>query len=230
MDETTLVRADALVRTFGSGRATVSAVAGATFAVRPRDGIALVGPSGSGKSTVLHLIAALDRPTGGSITWPALGGREGLRPGPVALAFQGPSLLPPLTVLENVALPVILAGGDENEATESVRHLLELFEVDDLAEKLPEELSGGQAQRAALARAFAGSPRLVLADEPTGQQDGVTGGRLIEAILKLAAEGEVALVIATHDPKVAERLPIRWSMNDGHLQTGTQRGTVSCSG
>jgi ABC-type lipoprotein export system ATPase subunit len=209
-------------------------VAGASFAVEPCDGIALVGPSGSGKSTVLHLIAALDRPTAGSITWPALGGREGLRPGPVALAFQGPSLLPPLTVLENVALPVILAGGDEKEATESVRHLLELFEVDDLAESLPEELSGGQAQRAALARAFAGSPRLVLADEPTGQQDGVTGGRLIEAILKLAAEGEVALVIATHDPKVAERLPIRWSMNDGHLQTGTQRGTqrgtVSCSG
>ena len=225
MDESILVKADALTRTFGSGRGGVSAVAGATFVVGPGDSIALVGPSGSGKSTVLHLIAALDRPTAGSIAWPALGGREGLRPGPVAVAFQGPSLLPPLTVLENVALPVILAGGDESQATESVRDLLELFEVDGLAEKLPEELSGGQAQRAALARAFAGDPRLVLADEPTGQQDGVTGGRLIEAILKLAADGQIALVIATHDPTVAERLPIKWSMHDGHLQTET----VPCS-
>jgi ABC-type lipoprotein export system ATPase subunit len=219
--EAILVHADGLTRTFGSGRAIVTALADATFAVRPKDGIALIGPSGSGKSTVIHLIAALDQPTKGSIVWPALGERDALRPGPVAVAFQGPSLLPPLTVLENVALPVILGGGDEGEATAQARDLLEVFEVDGLAEKLPEELSGGQAQRAGLARAFAGSPRLVLADEPTGQQDGVTGGHLIDAVLTLAALGDISLVIATHDPAVAERFPIRWSMRDGHLKTET---------
>lgn len=219
MTETTLVRAEALARTFGSGRGAVAAVAGATFTVEPGDGIALVGPSGSGKSTVLHLIAALDRPTGGSISWPALGDRDVLRPGPVTLAFQGPSLLPPLTVLENVALPMILGGSAERKATASARDLLQVFEVDALAEKLPEELSGGQSQRAGLARAFAGRPRLVMADEPTGQQDGVTGGRVIDAMLTVAAIGGSALVVATHDLTVAERLPLRWSMRDGHLKT-----------
>jgi ABC-type lipoprotein export system ATPase subunit len=212
-----LVRADGLERSFGHGEGRITAVAGATFTVCAGDRIALMGPSGSGKSTLLHLIAGLERPTSGSITWPALGARETLRPGPVAVAFQGPSLLPPLTVLENVALPVILAGGDERDATAAARDLLEIFEVDGVARELPEELSGGQSQRAALARAFSGSPRLVLADEPTGQQDQATAGRVLEAILSLAAIGNTTLLIATHDSLVANRLSAGWSMHDGLL-------------
>ena len=94
--------------------------------VQPADSIALLGPSGSGKSTLLHLIAGLDEPTSGSIEWPALGGRWDLRPGPVGIAFQGPSLLPPLTVVENVALPMILAGADEDDATAAARDLLDV--------------------------------------------------------------------------------------------------------
>jgi ABC-type lipoprotein export system ATPase subunit len=197
----------------------VIAVHDATFTVAAGDTVALAGPSGSGKSTLLHLIAGLDRPTSGSIAWPALGAGPSLRPGPVAIAFQGPSLLPPLTVVENVALPMILAGYRQAEATAPALELLQMFEVDTLADRLPEELSGGQSRRVGLARAFSGSPRLVLADEPTGQQDSATGGRLLDAILTVAALAGAALVVATHDPSVADRLAARWTIRDGELRT-----------
>jgi len=106
-----LVRAKGLSRHFGNGQGAIVAVAEATFEICQGDRIALVGPSGSGKTSLLHLIAGLDQPSVGVIEWPALGRAEDLRPGPVAVAFQGPSLLPPLTVEENVALPALLAGG-----------------------------------------------------------------------------------------------------------------------
>jgi predicted ABC-type transport system involved in lysophospholipase L1 biosynthesis ATPase subunit len=212
-----LVRADALERVHGSGRDAVAAILDASFTISARDRIAIVGPSGSGKSTLLHLIAGLDTPTSGSITWPALGGRERLRPGPVALAFQGPSLLPPLSVVENVALPVLLGGGSEAEAMEIAREMLGRFELTEIADKLPEEISGGQSQRAGLARALAGSPVLVLADEPTGQQDHATGMHVLDTLLDLISAGGAALVVATHDLAVADRLPIRWTVSSGRL-------------
>ena len=215
----TLVRAVSLARAYGGGSARVVALHDATFTVAAGDTVSLAGPSGSGKTTLLHLIAGLDVPTSGSIEWPALGDRPSLRPGPVSMSFQGPSLLPPLTVTENVALPMILAGADQAEATAAALELLHAFEIDSLADKLPEELSGGQSQRAGLARAFSGSPRLVLADEPTGQQDTATGVRLLETILVLAAAQAIALVVATHDASVSERLTGRWTMRDGILRT-----------
>ncbi|MDP9302069.1 MAG: ABC transporter ATP-binding protein [Actinomycetota bacterium] len=215
----TLVRAVSMERAYGVGSAQVKALTDATFSVEAADTVALLGPSGSGKSTLLHLIAGLDVPTSGSIEWPALGSREDLRPGRVGVAFQGPSLLPPLTVVENVALPMILAGADEDRATAAARDLLHVFEVDTVANKLPEELSGGQSERAGIARAFSGSPRLVLADEPTGQQDRATGGRLLEAIVTVAVLGGAALVVATHDAAIGERLAARWVMRDGALRT-----------
>jgi ABC-type lipoprotein export system ATPase subunit len=215
----TLVRAVSMERAYGAGSAQVKAVADATFSLEARDTIALLGPSGSGKSTLLHLIAGLDAPTSGSIEWPALGSRQDLRPGPVGVAFQGPSLLPPLTVAENVALPMILAGADEEDATAAARDLLHVFEVETVANRLPEELSGGQSERVGIARAFSGSPRLVLADEPTGQQDVATGGRLLEAMVTEAVLAGAALVVATHDGAVGERLTSRWVMRDGTLRT-----------
>src|SRR5437764_2309587 len=111
-----LVRAMGLQRTYRMGRSEVAAVRDATFEIQVDDRVALVGPSGSGKTTILHLVAALDEPTGGSIRWPALGAPDRLRPGPVAVSFQSPSLLPPLTVLENVALPLLLLDVPERDA------------------------------------------------------------------------------------------------------------------
>jgi putative ABC transport system ATP-binding protein/lipoprotein-releasing system ATP-binding protein len=222
MDEL-LVCAEGLTRSYGSGPSAVDAIRDATFAIEASERIALVGPSGSGKSTLLHLIGGLDRPTSGDIAWPALGPPEGLRPGPVAIAFQGPSLLPPLTVLENVALPVLLAGGTERDATLAAGRLLERFEIDAVGDKLPEELSGGQSQRAGLARALAGEPRLVLADEPTGQQDHATAARMMDALVSLIEGLGAALVVATHDLVIAERLTTRWSVESGRLTTEASR-------
>jgi len=198
----------------------VVALGKASFEVRSGERIALVGPSGSGKSTLLHLMAGLDEPTEGEIDWPALGPRETLRPGSVAMAFQGPSLLPPLTVLENVMLPLLLVGETEWEATRAAQSILERFEVADIASKLPEEISGGQSQRAGIARALIGGPRLVLTDEPTGQQDSGGGRRLLRAMLSCVDEGGAALVVATHDASMASWMPVRWSIAGGVLDSG----------
>jgi ABC-type lipoprotein export system ATPase subunit len=217
-----LVRASGLSRVFGSGPGAVTALAEATFEVRGGDRIALIGPSGSGKTSLLHMIGALDRPTAGMIEWPALGRAEDLRPGPVAIAFQGPSLLPPLTVEENVALPVLLAGGSQRSAIAAARVLIERLGLSEISAKLPEEISGGQAQRAGLARALAGEPRLVLADEPTGQLDRQTAAELMEVLLKQVEVTGAALIVATHDMAVADALPVRWTVNQRRLETGAE--------
>lgn len=216
-----LVRAKGLRREFGSGQRPVVAVAAATFEIWPGDRIALVGPSGSGKTTLLHLIAALDQPSGGVIDWPALGRAEDLRPGPVALAFQGPSLLPALTVAENVALPALLAGIAEAKATAAAHALIEQLGLAGVASKLPEEISGGQAQRAGVARALIGQPRLILADEPTGQLDRAAAAGLMDVLFRQVEAAGTALVVATHDQALAGRLPLRWTMTERTLQTET---------
>jgi ABC-type lipoprotein export system ATPase subunit len=212
-----LARATDVARTFGTGRAAVVALHGATFDIRTGDRVALIGPSGSGKSTLLHLIAGLDEPTEGTMTWPALGERASLRPGPVALVFQGPSLLPPLDVVENVALPLVLAGVDEAEAHERALAALDEVALRDEHAKLPEELSGGQMQRVAVARAIAQRPRLLLADEPTGQLDHDTATAVVEVLLETVSAGSCALVVSTHDPLVAARLDVSWPVVDGRL-------------
>jgi ABC-type lipoprotein export system ATPase subunit len=220
-----LVEARNVARTFGAGRASVVAVHDVTCLIRAGDRIALMGASGSGKTTLLHLLAGLDSPTMGTITWPAIGTRSDLRPGPVAVVFQAPSLLPALDVAENVALPLLLRGVDAATAKWSALDALRSLGLETMANKLPEELSGGQAQRVAVARVLADHPRLILADEPTGQLDHVTGLDVIDALLTAAELTGAALVVNTHDPLIADQLPLRWSMTAGQL-TITER--ISC--
>ena len=210
-----LVRCENVGRVYGAGRAQVVAVADVNSEVRVAERIAVVGPSGSGKSTLLHLMAGLDEPTAGTVSWPALGARVALRPGPVGVVFQAPSLLPPLDVVENVALPLLLAGVAPGVARAEAERALEVLDLSALADKLPEEISGGQAQRVAVARALAGRPRLILADEPTGQLDHATGALVIDVLLTAAAATGAAVVVTTHDGAIAERLDLRWSMLDG---------------
>ncbi|ROO87555.1 putative ABC transport system ATP-binding protein [Actinocorallia herbida] len=212
-----VVRCTGLARTFGSGRAATVALHRVSCTVPPGARIALSGPSGSGKSTLLHLLAGLDEPTAGEISWSGLGGPPHGRPGTVGLVFQGPSLLPDLDVRENVALPLILGGTPEQTALRAAGDVLRRLQAADLAAKLPEELSGGQAQRAAVARVLAGRPALILADEPTGQLDHQTGDRVITVLLNAADELGAALVISTHDPAVLDRFTERWTMRDGTL-------------
>ncbi|MEA2359233.1 MAG: putative transport system ATP-binding protein [Solirubrobacteraceae bacterium] len=216
-----LARCDGAARTYGRGATATVALAPTDCEVGPGARIAIMGPSGSGKSTLLHLLAGLDEPTVGTVSWPAIGGRDDLRPGPVAVVFQGPSLLPPLTVQENVALPLVLAGATDREARERADAALELVGLFDIRDRLPEEISGGQAQRAAVARALAGGPRLILADEPTGQLDHESGAVVVDVLLESADHAGAALVVCTHDPAVADRLAERWIMRDGQIHRTT---------
>jgi ABC-type lipoprotein export system ATPase subunit len=215
---TPLVEAVEVSRHFQLGGQPVEALRAASFRVVPGDRIALVGPSGSGKSTLLHLIADLDRPSRGRLTWPALGAAGRLRPSKIGMVFQSPTLLPMLNLLENVALPMLLDGRTKG-AREQALQALDAVGLGDLADKLPEELSGGQAQRVGLARALAGRPRLVLADEPTGQLDRVTAQHVFDVLLAALEGSDAALIVATHDPAIAGRLRAVWRMDHGLLET-----------
>jgi putative ABC transport system ATP-binding protein/lipoprotein-releasing system ATP-binding protein len=221
-DRLPLVRCEGVARTYGSGPTATVALQATDCEVFAGQRIALVGPSGSGKSTLIHLMAGLDDPTVGTVSWPAIGTRDELRPGRVAVIFQGPSLLPPLTVLENIALPLVIGGMTDRDAREVARGALTTLDLEELADKLPEEISGGQAQRVAVARALAGEPSLILADEPTGQLDRTNGAAVVDVLLAASEHAGSALVISTHDLTVADRVPERWEMHSGEIQTTTR--------
>lgn len=178
--------------------------------------IALVGPSGSGKTTLLHILGGLDRATKGRVEWAGLGTAEELRPRQIGLVFQSPSLLPALTVTQNVSLPLVLSG-EHLTADKRAAAILASFDLGELADKLPEELSGGQAQRIAMARALVIGPKLVLADEPTGQLDSATAQLFFDAVLAYLNSIGAALVVATHDEAVATRMATRWTMDHGRV-------------
>ena len=205
-------------RAYRIGERPLVALDSATCRVSSGEHVALVGPSGSGKSTLLHLMGGLDSPTAGEVSWPGLGKRETLRPEKVAFVFQTPSLLAPLTVVENVEMPLLLGRTGAKDARRAALDALERIELDGIADKLPEELSGGQTQRVAVARALAYRPRLILADEPTGQLDHPTAEHLFDVWLASLEGTETALVVATHDMTVAGRMKERWRMLHGVLE------------
>ncbi len=164
-----IVKAEGLARQFGTGDSKVVGLEPATFSIRRGERVALLGPSGSGKSTLLNLIAGLDDATSGTISWPGIGSRQTLRPLAVGMIHQFAALIPTLTVAENVALPLRL--GRRAATMTRCGDTLAALDLADLADRLPDELSGGQAQRVGIARALVHSPALLLADEPTGQLD-----------------------------------------------------------
>ena len=213
-------------RSYQTGGVTTEAMRLATCSVHVGDRIVVVGRSGSGKSTLLHLMAGLDAPTAGTVTWPALGDRQVLRPERIGMMFQAQSLVPWLDVAENVALPLQLAGRTQRARDEAMA-ALQRFELDQLAGKLPEELSGGQAQRVSLVRALVTAPRLLLADEPTGQIDHKTAAHLLDTMFGWARETGAALVVATHDPLVVERFATRWQMQHGVLDYASAEGIAA---
>lgn len=214
--ERPVIEAIAVARRFPQGGEMLEALHSASFRVMPSDRIALVGPSGSGKSTLLHLMADLDLPSAGRLTWPSLGSSGTLRPSRIGMVFQSPSLLPMLSVIENAELPLLLEGRT-NGAAAAARRALASVGLADLADKLPEELSGGQAQRVGIARALVHRPALVLADEPTGQLDHRTAREVMDALLGALDGTDAALIVATHDPAVAARMASVWRIAHGHL-------------
>ncbi|SDR62235.1 ABC-type glutathione transport system ATPase component, contains duplicated ATPase domain [Rhizobiales bacterium GAS113] len=213
-------------RSFTMGDRAIEAVADASCQIVSGDRIAITGPSGSGKSTLLNLMAGLLLPSSGEMSWPGLRQDVPLRPRQIGFVFQFPSLLPALTAVENVRLSLEIADLDASGAMDPVE-ALGLLSLAGLADKLPDQLSGGEMQRVAVARALATRPKVLLADEPTGQLDQETGQRLLDALLAMLDGTETALVVATHDPAVANRLERRWRMHAGRLRTDEAKERAS---
>ena len=218
-----IVRAEGLTKQVSTPDHDLTIVNGATFRVRAGESVAIVGASGSGKSTLLGLLAGLDVPTAGRV-WIAgedlfaldEDGRARLRGRLVGFVFQSFQLLPALTALENVMLPLELAG----QAQAAAKARAELARVG-LAERLghyPRQLSGGEQQRVALARAFATGPKLLFADEPTGNLDSATGAQVIELLFRMNREHGTTLVLVTHDEALADRCDRRISISAGVVQ------------
>ncbi|MFE3938854.1 ABC transporter ATP-binding protein, partial [Streptomyces goshikiensis] len=212
---TPLLRCQDAARIHGNGPTALAAVNSATCEVHAGDRIAITGPSGSGKSTLLNLMADVVQPTAGEISWPGL--PQVPARGQVGVVLQGPTLVPALSVAENAALPLVLAGVPKERAHRRALHCLAVVAAAELAHKMPSELSGGQASHVAIARTLATSPRLILADDPTGDLDRATGRRVIDVLVAAADEAGAALVVTTRDPAVAERLRKRWAMHEGRL-------------
>jgi ABC-type lipoprotein export system ATPase subunit len=216
--EPILLRGAGVSRRFERAGAGLAAVEDASFEVGADSRIAVVGPSGSGKSTLLHLMAGLLDPSAGSLSWPALDEAGDERPGAIAVVFQAPSLVPWLDAVENVMVPLLLQGLDEKAARLHAKAALAALGLAEIGDKLPEELSGGEAQRVAVARAMAQNAKLMLADEPTGQLDQATAREVMSALVHAADRNRAALVVATHDPAVAAALSVVWRMDHGYLE------------
>jgi ABC-type lipoprotein export system ATPase subunit len=220
-----LVEGKDVARRFSQGGSDILALRPASFAIRSADRIALLGRSGSGKSTLVHLIAGLDAPTGGALSWPALARDSALRPTYIGIVFQAPSLIPTLSVIENIEVPLRIGGRISSPRTQAMA-ALEALGLASLADKVPDELSGGQAQRVALARAIALKPRLILADEPTGQLDQSIARQTVNTLLDSLEGSDTAVVVATHDPSVAERMKTTWLMDHGELRLSSEMASA----
>jgi putative ABC transport system ATP-binding protein len=216
------IQLDSVSKHYSTPAGEVRAVDDITLTVEAGTSLAVTGPSGCGKSTLLGLIAGLEAPTNGRLE---LGGREisrlsdqeraRLRRDELGLVFQSDNLLPFLTALENVSLQLALQ--EPAADFERCRKLLTELELDDKADSLPDQLSGGQRQRVAIARALAHRPRIVLADEPTGELDADNSRIVIDLLLAVQRESGTTLVVVTHDPAVARRLDRTVSLSDGRL-------------
>jgi len=219
----TLAFLDGAARTYHSGSLSVEALRPVDLCLRRGDFVTVMGPSGSGKSTLLHLLGCLDRPTQGRYV---LEGRDvsrladrdlaAVRNRIIGFVFQRFHLLRDETALRNVELPLLYAGVPRAERRRRAGAALESVGLGPRARHRPGELSGGEQQRAALARALVKQPRLLLADEPTGNLDTASGARVLELIAEENRRG-TTIVLITHDPEVAGRAPVRLAMRDGVL-------------
>ena len=216
-DRRVLIEGHGLTRDFALGPTVVHAVTDADIMIRDGDRVAVTGPSGSGKSTLLKMLAGLVPPSSGVVSWFGQERPSELRPRRVGVVFQEPSLIPTLTVRENVDLPLQLVERSIDRPHMSADDALWLLSLSDLAEKLPDELSGGQMQRVAFARALVTNPEVVLADEPTGQLDRPTGRAVMDAVLGALDHNGTALLLTTHDSRLADTMASQYRMDHGRL-------------
>ncbi|WP_329415014.1 ABC transporter ATP-binding protein [Streptomyces sp. NBC_00704] len=201
------------------------ALDGAGFSIRPGEVVAVMGPSGSGKSTLLHCLAGIVQPDSGTISYDGRdlttmndARRSQLRRSEFGFVFQFGQLVPELTCVENVALPLRLNGASRKEAERTALGCMQRLKVDDLRAKRPGEVSGGQGQRVAVARALVTGPRLLFADEPTGALDSANGERVMELLTEAARSADAAVVLVTHETHVAAFADREVVVRDGKSQ------------
>ena len=218
-----------VVKRYGAGPTEVRALTEVSLTVKPGEFVAVMGPSGSGKSTLLHLAGGLERPTAGRVL---VGGEDldaldaaglaRLRRRDVGFVFQRLNLVPTLTAVENVMLPLELDGTPTRDARRQAEEALKSVGIDGPLDRYPDDLSGGQQQRVAIARGIVGHRRLLLADEPTGALDTVTADAVIELLASLVSDRGAALVLVTHEPRLAAWADRIVRMRDGELTEETR--------
>jgi putative ABC transport system ATP-binding protein len=220
----TAIEAFGVRKSYRRGNTEVQAVAGVSLAIMAQEMVAIVGPSGSGKSTLLNLLGALDRPDAGEIVVAGTklselddAGRTRMRREKIGLIFQFFNLLPLLTARENVSLPLLLAGVPRAEADKRALELLTRVGLGERSEHTPEEMSGGEMQRVAVARALAPRPPVLLADEPTGNLDSQSGANVLALLRAAAREQGCAIIMVTHDPRAAAITDRVLEFGDGKL-------------
>ena len=213
IDDLPIARAESVGFTFGQTRIL------GDVEVEIADGsqTVMTGRSGSGKTTLLLGLAGLIAPTTGTIAWPGLSHDGGLRRGEIGMVFQAPSLMPELTALQNVTLPLRLRGVDLAEAEARALRAMTEVSADDLRNSFPFEMSGGQQQRVAIARVLAGGHRLVLADEPTGALDRAHAHDVVRALRDSVAASGGSLILATHDLEISAMFTHHLAVEDGRL-------------
>lgn len=214
-----------LERTYVTAAGALTVLRGVDLDVRPGEIVGLIGPSGSGKSSLLHAAGLLEHPNAGKISIQGvdcsnLGERERtrVRLATIGFVYQFHHLLPEFSALDNVALPMMIAGVDRRTASERATKLLADLGLKDRVHHQPAQLSGGEQQRVAIARALANAPRLLLADEPTGNLDPTTSGAVFENLYALARSQGVAAVVATHNLELASHMDRVFALKDGHLE------------
>ena len=211
-------------KAFNRGALVINALQGVDLSIEPGEFVALEGPSGSGKTTLLQLLGALDRPSGGQVVFEGRDLAE-LRDADLAelrlrsfgFVFQQFNLIPTLTALENIQVKLAPAGFSSLASRERAEAMLSEVGLADRATHLPSHLSGGEQQRVAIARALSVEPRVILADEPTGNLDTSTGTEIVEMLASLAANRGTTVIVATHDIVLAGRAQRRLAMRDGRL-------------
>ena len=219
------MRARGLTKQVDTGRNRLTILQDVSLEIAPSEAVAILGASGSGKTTLLGLLAGLDTPTSGDVILDGVDlarldedGRAALRRKLVGFVFQSFQLLPALTALENVMLPLELDGAPD--ARESATALLARVGLAERLDHYPRQLSGGEQQRVAIARAFAGTPRLLFADEPTGNLDSTTGEEVIHLMFDLNREQRATLLLVTHDERLAGRCGRRLRLAAGRMVDG----------